>query len=87
MGCASSCKNPSYTAPEKENEVHCFEGGENCKAKKSADGGGQLLLGTTRLRGVQGQVCKTSKSHRNKPRALEQCISMTPPVGVEVGKT
>ncbi|CAJ1339087.1 unnamed protein product [Effrenium voratum] len=28
-----------YTAPEKENEVHCFEGGENCKAKKSADGG------------------------------------------------
>ena len=22
---------PSYTAPEKGNEVHCYEGGENCR--------------------------------------------------------
>ena len=22
-----------YTAPEKDNEVHCYEGGENCQSK------------------------------------------------------
>ena len=22
-----------YTAPEKDNQVHCFEGGENCQTK------------------------------------------------------
>ena len=28
-----------YTAPEKKNEVHCYEGGENCQSKVSQSQG------------------------------------------------
>lgn len=33
--CCTSCsKLVRYTAPEKNNEIHCYEGGENCQSKQ-----------------------------------------------------
>ena len=34
-----------YTAPEKKNEVHCYEGGENCQSKVSQSQGAFAPVG------------------------------------------